>query len=440
MISNSPFFRDLYESPEVDDSSNDGFGEMNGFENEDENFDENEEDENDSEEINDFCDYSAKKSMEFQKTPEDSDYQWLLQSIKKLCSDSNQPEKYTEMRSELIKRGFIPEGSASTSPFQKKKKRPDLVRVASPFSQFYNPIENIGEGGYGKVMKIQNLIDKQYYALKVIKLSKSEVKMAFSEVQCLAHIHSSRIVRYHNAWIEGNEQSSQYKFYIQMEFVEGQSLSNFLATQSGKIDIKEIHRLLVELVLALNDIHSAGVVHRDFRPSNVMIRLDGSIVVIDFGISSVRRLSSCLGSCDQKRGRLSPIIQVPKRVGSLNIRPFDQKMIQEAEEPETTVKKVGTAIYSSPQQLNGRKSTIGDDIYSMGIMMFEILSQFKTQMEKAKSIQNLRNFQELPSSFKQNYPQESEMILKMINKEREKRPNTVNILQSDLFQTWMKEQ
>lgn len=437
MISNSPFFRDLYEIPEVDDSSDDEFNNLYRFENEDENMDEMEEDENDSEEQSDYGDYSIKKSMEFQKTPDDQDFQWLLQSIRKLCSD--QPEKYEEMRNELIKRGFIPENT-NTSPIPKKKKRPDLVRVASPFSQFYNPIENIGEGGYGKVMKIQNLIDKQYYALKVIKLDKNEVKMAFSEVQCLAHIHSPRIVRYHNAWIEGNEQSSSYKFYIQMEFVEGQSLANFLSTQSGNIDIKEIHRLLVELVLALNDIHSAGVVHRDFRPSNVMIRLDGSIVVIDFGISSVRRLSTCLGSCDQKRGRLSPIVQIPKRVGSLNIRPFDQKMIQEAEEPESTVKKVGTAIYSSPQQLNGRKSTIGDDIYSMGIMMFEILSQFKTQMEKAKMIQNLRNYQELPSSFKLNYPQESEMILKMVSKEREKRPNTVNILQSDLFQMWMKEQ
>lgn len=76
----------------------------------------------------------------------------------------------------------------------------------------------------------------------------------------------------------------------------------------------------------------------------------------------------------------------------------------------------------------------------MGIMMFEMLSQFKTQMEKAKMIQNLRNFQELPIAFKQSYPQESEMILKMVSKEREKRPNTVNILQSDLFQMWMKEQ
>ena len=439
MISNSPFFRDLYETPEIDDSSNDEFDGIHDFGNEDENIDDIEEDDNDNEYQNDYGEYSAKSSMEFQKMPEEQDFQWLLQSIRQLCLDSNHPEKFTDMRNELKKRGFIPENT-SICPLPKKKKRPDLVRVASPFSQFYNPIENIGEGGYGKVMKIQNLIDKQYYALKVIKLDKSEGKMAFSEVQCLAHIHSPRIVRYHNAWIEGSEQSSQYRFYIQMEFVEGQSLANFLANQSGKIDIKEIHRILIELVLALNDIHSAGVVHRDFRPSNVMVRLDGSIVVIDFGISSVRRLSTCLGSCDQKRGRLSPIIQVPKRVGSLNIRPFDQKMIQEAEEPETTVKKVGTAIYSSPQQLNGRKSTIGDDIYSMGIMMFEILSQFKTQMEKAKMIQNLRNFQELPSSFTKTYPQESEMILKMVSKEREKRPNTVNILQSELFQMWMREQ
>ncbi|KAK8887361.1 Eukaryotic translation initiation factor 2-alpha kinase [Tritrichomonas musculus] len=434
MLSHSPFFRDIDETPEVDDEFDDD--DMKSYENENEQFDDFEEDENDDDNQFDYSQFGFKKSTDFSKTPDEQDYQWLLQSIHQLCIDSNQPEKFSDMRDEMISRGLVPE--ISSSPLlPKKKKRPELTRVASPFSQFYNPIENIGEGGYGKVMKIQNLIDKQYYALKVVKVEKNEVKMAFGEVQCLAHIHSPRIVRYYNAWIEGSEQSDHYKFYIQMEFVEGQSLANFLTNHAGKIDIKEIHRLLFELVLALNDIHSAGVVHRDFRPSNVMVRLDGSIVVIDFGISSARRI---LGSSKSKCGRLSPIVQVPKRVGSLNIRPFDQKMIQEAEEPESTVKKVGTAIYSSPQQLNGRKSTIGDDIYSMGIMMFEMLSQFKTQMEKAKMIQNLRNFQELPIAFKQSYPQESEMILKMVSKEREKRPNTVNILQSDLFQMWMKEQ
>ncbi|OHT12938.1 AGC family protein kinase [Tritrichomonas foetus] len=311
-----------------------------------------------------------------------------------------------------------------------------MIRTGSPFSQFYHTIGNLGEGGYGKVMKIQNLIDRQFYALKVIRIDRSEVKMAFREVQCLAHLQSPRLVRYFNAWIEGSENSHHLSFYIQTEFVEGQSLANFLSSHSSsKIDEKVIHHLLIELTLALNDIHSAGVVHRDFRPSNVMLRPNGSIVVIDFGISSVRRVLR-----NQTPDIFPPVIQIPKRVGSLNIRPFDQIMIREAETPDTTIKKVGTPIYSSPQQLNGHKSTPGDDIYSLGIIMFEMLGQFRTDMEKAKMVKNLRNFNEVPASFKTDYPEETEMILKMIDKERGKRLSTVDILESDLFQRWMHEQ
>lgn len=440
MFADSPFFQDLSDPPSFgndnddDDAPEIDIDDMLGYPNHT-NFEmDDQEDEDIPQQI------GFKPIPEYQVTPTTEDYNWLLHSIQQLCIDANKPEQFSKMVDQMNQRGLIPKESVHNSfcpvPKKKKSKNGQPVRVASPFSQFYNTLENVGEGGYGKVMKIQNLIDKQYYALKVIKLDKNEVKMAFSEVQCLAHLQSPRVVRYYNAWIEENDQTSTYLFYIQMEFVEGQSLAEFLNDNAGNISIEIIHQILIELVLALNDLHSAGVVHRDFRPSNVMLRQNGSICVIDFGISSVRRV---LKPRSQMPSRFPSAVQIPKRIGSLTIRPFEEKIIQEAGQSTSTIKRVGTPIYSSPQQLNGRSSTNGDDIYSMGIIMFEMLSQFQTQMEKVKMIQKLRNSNELPETFIRTYPDESQMILKMIDNERDKRPSAADILHSDLFQRWVEE-
>ena len=434
----SPFLCDIQERNNINFGSNDEIEiddedeDIDDFFNDDLNFPD---DDDNDDFLNDILFESKNNDDNFHQNPNHDDYQWLLNMIKNLCDRAGSPNEFSSIYYQLQQRKIIPDAEANSSFHQNYNRKQSIARTGSPFSQFYDVIDNIGEGGYGKVMKIMNLIDKQYYALKVIKIDRSEVKMALREVQALAHLQSPRLVRYYNSWIEGNENSHHLSFYIQTEYVDGQSLSNLLRENAGHITLKNIYHILTELAFALNDIHKAGIVHRDFRPSNVMIRPDGSIVVIDFGISSVRYLLR-----NTTPDVSPPKVQIPQRVGSLTIRPFDQVMIREAAAPDTTIKKVGTPIYSSPSQLSGRKSFKSDDIYSLGIIIFEVFSQFKTDMEKIKLIRDLRSRQKLPDDFVSKYPEESELIIKMVDPLRENRPNIRKIIESEIFKKWLDNQ
>ena len=225
------------------------------------------------------------QSHSFTRTPTKIDCEWLLTTIEDLCFSANQIDRFHEIFNELQIRGFIYEDN-DRSPVSK-----ECIprRVGSPFSQVYNNLEIIGKGGYGKVFKIVNLIDKQIYALKKVNILENEISNAVREVQCLAHLNSPRIVRYHNSWIEKNEKNGKFSLFIQMEYVHGILLSDYF-TKRKEIDYDFNLKTIYELALSLKEIHQAGIVHRDFRPQNILIRENDDICVLDFGISSLKSM------------------------------------------------------------------------------------------------------------------------------------------------------
>lgn len=351
-------------------------------------------------------------------TPTQDDYDWLLDTIRRLCDDSSDPGQYNDIYDEIIRRGIIPTGSVDGLP----------PRFGSPFPQVYTTLETAGEGGYGKVLKIQNLIDKQIYALKIIELDRREISSAVREIQCLAHLKSPNVVRYYSSWVEEKNENTLL-LHIQTEFIEGESLATVL--DSGKkLEDEDIHRILWQIISATSEIHEAGIVHRDLRPANIMFREDGSLVIIDFGIASVSksRFSSI--------PRPPPCVYEQKRVGSLTMRPLDRFCLQEAVRDCDTIRSVGTPMYSSPRQLTGVKSTTADDIYSFGIMMFELLSRFKTRMEKSKAVQALRVNGVVSDEFREKYPAETELILRMLSVRAKSRPSATEIMNTELFRSY----
>jgi serine/threonine-protein kinase len=203
-----------------------------------------------------------------------------------------------------------------------------------------------------------------------------------------------------------------------MEYIHGILLSKYLNNRVT-VDLQWTLSVIRELALALNEIHEAGVIHRDFRPENVIIREDGGICVIDFGISSFR----------EKEG----LETIPVRVGSAEIRTLDRICIEAAEKP-VTLKAVGTAVYSSPKQLSGCESGPEDDIYSFGITIFELLPGFRTQMEKAKAVQDLRKKRVLQPGFREEFPEAAKLVLAMTEVKEKLRPTVKEILNSE----WLK--
>jgi serine/threonine protein kinase len=213
----------------------------------------------------------------------DSNKSWLLSTFKSLCTLAQTPETFQSIEQQFLLRGFL--------------HNPPLP--GSPFSQVYSSIELLGEGGYGRVSKVQNLIDRQIYALKVIEIPESEVSSAVQEVQCLARPTSPRIVRYYTSWLQ--KVLNLFLFTFKWNPIHGILSSKYLNNRVT-VDLQWTLSVIRELALALNEIHEAGVIHRDIRPENVIIREDGGICVIDFGISSFHE-KECLDT-------------IPERVGS----------------------------------------------------------------------------------------------------------------------------
>jgi serine/threonine protein kinase len=337
------------------------------------------------------------------RTSTNSDAVWLLSTIKSLCVAANVPGRYDELAEELVARNIVPSAldtAVAVVP----------PRVGSPFSQVYSNLAVIGEGGYGQVFKVQNLIDKQIYALKVVPIQEDEVASAVREVQCLARMGSPRIVRYYTSWLEETgDDSEPLSLFIQMEFVHGRLLSEYLERRT-EVDVRFVMEVICELAEALAEIHKNGIVHRDFRPANVLLREEGTICVIDFGIASLH----------EKKGTEAP---APARTGSLAaVRPIDELCLAAAQK-SCTLREVGTPIYSSPSQLSGSESRPKDDIYSFGITIFEMLTLFRTNMEKVKAVKALRSQRVLPESFRADFPDMTSLILEMTDPKHQNRPS-----------------
>ncbi|OHT12927.1 AGC family protein kinase [Tritrichomonas foetus] len=368
-----------------------------------------------------------------------------------------------------------------------------IYKMDEQLSQYYNVLGELGSGSYGKVIKIQNLIDKHIYALKTIRINREEAPFAFREIQALALINSPRVVRYFCSWVQNINDSNvntecinedlneclndelnvdlndntninnfsnnteEVDLCIQMEYVPGQNLSDYIQTRQN-VDYHYCLFLFREMAIALKDIHKYGVVHRDFSPSNIILNSDGGISVIDFGISSLRHsgiietTENCINNStytdnnelksfncinDISRSCSEPIsnsLSQYEKYHSLSpLSSFAFEAVNPNNGKYKTVQELGTPPYASPHQMHGGKSKTYDDIYSLGIITFELFMVFQTGMERARSINELKTSHTLPTSFTQRYPELTQLILSMTDSDARKRPSAANIARNRIF-------
>lgn len=238
-----------------------------------------------------------------------------------------------------------------------------------------NFIEEIGDGAFGVVYKAFNKIDNQYYAIKKIDIEQNSV---INEVRILSQLEHDNIIRYYSAWIDFNNEKEDFALYIQMELCDN-SLSDYLETRNNKLcflnseEYVKSMNIFYELLNVIIYIHDNGLVHRDLKPSNILFKKN-KIKLCDFGL-----------------------------VNNLQITYESEKYI-------------GTCLYADPKQYCQGIIDKQCDIYSLGIIFFELLCVFKTGMERIKMIENLKNGK-LSDNFINMYPKESKIILKMINSE-----------------------
>ena len=195
----------------------------------------------------------------------------------------------------------------------------------------YKIIDKIGEGGMGAVFKGVDLMLEREVAIKMLRPELARqphvVERFRTEAVTLAKLNHPNVATLHSFFRQGED------FFMVMEFVRGQTLDAVIKTQ-GAMPYGHAIELFCMALEGIDHAHKMGIIHRDIKPANMMLTETGSIKVMDFGIARV------LGT-----DRLT-------RAGHL----------------------IGTVEYMSPEQVRGEETDARSDIYSLGILLYEMLT------------------------------------------------------------------
>jgi TolB-like protein/predicted Ser/Thr protein kinase len=256
----------------------------------------------------------------------------------------------------------------------------------------YRIVEKLGEGGMGVVYKAEDTKLNRPIALKFLppELTRDpEAKERFvREAQAAASLNHPHICTIHE--IDEHENQS----FIAMEFVEGASLQS--RTKKGPVPIDEVLSIAVQIGEGLEAAHDKGIVHRDIKSANIMLTVSGQVKIMDFGLA-----------------KLSGATMVTREGTTL-----------------------GTAGYMSPEQVRGEETDRRTDIWSLGVVLYEMLTgllPFRGEYEQALVFQILNAVPEPVTSLRTGVPVEFERIVsKCLEKDRGERYQTAADLIADL--------
>jgi len=257
-----------------------------------------------------------------------------------------------------------------------------ILKTGSLLSNRYEIIEEIGKGGMGNVYKVLDREINEKIALKLVRpeiASNNKIIERFrNELKMARKISHKNVCRMFDIGRDGD------KRYITMEYVSGEDLKKSIR-RMGPLTIRKALSISKQICHGLIEAHQLGIVHRDLKPHNIMIDREGNTKIMDFGIA---------------------LSQEVKGITDSNIM-------------------IGTPQYLSPEQVEGKKADQRSDIYSLGIIMFEMVTgqvPFDGETTLSIAVKHKTELPRNPKELNALLPEDlNQLILKCMGKDPNKR-------------------
>ena len=224
--------------------------------------------------------------------------------------------------------------------FFSEQKKPSLI--GTQINQ-YKILSLLGEGGMGTVYLAQDTKLERQVAIKFLSdnfvKERSSLERFFREAKSSSALNHPNIITVHEIGEFENRP------FIATEFIDGITLKEFLL--QAKIPLTDLIDIAVQVVSALSTAHKAGIIHRDIKPDNVMSRRDGIVKVLDFGLAKISQTSK----------EIDPEANTQEKLSTIH------GLI------------MGTPQFMSPEQARGKKVDNRTDIWSFGVLLYQMLTR-----------------------------------------------------------------
>ncbi|MFT5423369.1 MAG: Tol biopolymer transport system component [Phycisphaerales bacterium] len=222
----------------------------------------------------------------------------------------------------------------------------------------YRIESELGRGGMGVVYRAVDSSLDRTVAIKALPAELASdpgrLERFEREAKTLAQLNHPNLAGIHG--LERHSSQSGEATYLVLEFVEGETLADRL--DRGPMEPDEAVELAIQIAAGVEAAHEAGVIHRDLKPANIMITPEGQAKVLDFGLAKADEGHSSTGSGMSQ----SPTMTSPAHGGGAQNSPTMPGVI------------LGTAAYMSPEQARGRRVDKRSDIWSFGVILYEMLT------------------------------------------------------------------
>jgi tetratricopeptide (TPR) repeat protein len=288
----------------------------------------------------------------------------------------------------------LPKSEESALSITKTLETPrEELTTGSTFAGRYQIIDELGKGGMGKVYRVLDKKLNEEVALKLIKpeisQDKKTVERFSNELKLSRKIVHKNIAR----MFDLNEEKGTH--YITMEYVRGEDLKR-LIRKIGQLSAGQAIPIVKQICEGLGEAHRLGVVHRDLKPQNVMVDEDGNARIMDFGIARSPESKGITGA------------------GVM----------------------IGTPEYMSPEQVEGKETDQRSDIYSLGIILYEMVTgrvPFEGDTPFTVGVKHKSEPPKDPKELNSQIPEElSRVILKCLEKDKEERYQSASEARSEL--------